>query len=57
MPLIILWNSVLAEPGHYSSITVPNLKQTANQERNDQCGNQHHSRELVMMGIVLPETC
>jgi len=30
---------------------------TANQERNDQCGNQHHSRELLMMGIVMPETC
>ena len=26
-------------------------------ERNDQCGNQHHSRELPMMGIVVPETC
>jgi len=30
---------------------------TANQERNDQCGNQHHSRELLMMSIVMPETC
>ena len=29
---------------------------TANQERNDQCGNQHHSRELLMMGIVMLET-
>jgi len=26
-------------------------------ERNDQCGNQQHSRELLMMGIVVPETC
>jgi len=26
------------------------------QERNDQCGNQHHSRELLMMGIVTLET-
>jgi len=26
-------------------------------ERNDQCGNQHHSRELLVMGIVMPETC
>jgi len=26
-------------------------------ERNDQCGNQHYSRELLMMGIVVPETC
>ena len=27
------------------------------QERNDQCCNQHHSRELLMIGIVVPETC
>ena len=23
---------------------------------NDQCGNQHYSRELLMMGIVVPKT-
>ena len=45
------------QPGHYSSLTAPNLQHTANQERYDQCGNQHHSRELLMMGIVMPETC
>jgi len=44
------------QPGHYSSLTAPNLHPTANQERNDQCGNQHYSRELLMMGIVMPET-
>jgi len=44
------------QPGHYSSLPAPNLQLTANQERNDQCGNQHHSRELLMMGIVMPET-
>ena len=43
--------------GHYSSPTAPNLQPTANQDRNDQCGNQHHSRELQMMGVVVPETC
>ena len=42
---------------HYSSLTTPNLQPTANQERNDQCGNQHYSRELLMMGIVVPKTC
>ena len=26
-------------------------------ERDDQCGNQHYSRELLMMDIVVPETC
>jgi len=45
------------QPGHYSSPTTPNLQHTANQEQNDQCGNEHHSRELLMMGIVMPETC
>ena len=43
--------------GHYSSLTAPNPQRTANQERYDQCGNQHHSRELLTMGIVMPETC
>ena len=42
---------------NYSSLTAPNIQHTANQERNDQCGNQHYSRELLMMGIVVPETC
>jgi len=45
------------QPGHYSSLAAPNLQNTANQERNDQCGNQRHSRKLLMMGIVMPETC
>ena len=45
------------QPGHHSNLTASNLQPTANQERNDQCGNQHHSRELLMMGTVLPETC
>jgi len=45
------------QPGHYSSLTAPNLQPTANQERNDQCDNQHHSHELLMMCIVVPETC
>jgi len=40
-----------------SSPTAPNLQHTANQERNDQCGNQHHSRELLLMGKVVPEIC
>jgi len=39
------------------SLTAPNLQHTANHERNDQCGYQHYSRELLMMGIVMPETC
>jgi len=45
------------QPRHYSNLTTPNLQPTANQERNDHCGNKHHSGELLMMGIVVPETC
>ena len=45
------------QPGHYSSLTAPNLQPTENQERNYQRDNQHHSRELLMMDIVAPETC
>jgi len=44
-------------PGHYSSLIAPNLQHTTNQERNDQCGNQHYIHKLLMMGIVIPETC
>ena len=55
------WSIVRAEgyslqPGHYSSLTAPNIQPTATKERDDQCGNQHYSRELLM-GIVVPETC
>ena len=35
----------------------PNLQPTANQEWNDQRGNQHYGCELLMIGIVVPETC
>jgi len=45
------------QPGHYSILTAPNLQPTANQDRNDQFGNQRHSSELLVMGIVMPETC
>jgi len=77
------------QPGYYSNRTARNLQHTANQERNDQCGNccalacsldttptelhvtsntqqtknettnvviQQHSRKLLMMDIVMPET-
>jgi len=45
------------QPRHYSSQTAPNLQHTANEERNDQCGNQDYGRELLMIDIVVPETC
>jgi len=40
-----------------SGLTAPNLQPAENQERNEQCGNQYYSRELLMLGIVVPETC
>ena len=53
-----VWVAVCSlQPRHYSSLTAANLEHTANQERNDQCDIQQHSRELLMMGIVVPETC
>ena len=45
------------QPGHYSSLNAPNLQHTANQKRHDQCGKQHHSREVLMIGILMLETC
>ena len=55
--IIVITESCFSlQPGHYSSVTAPNLQPTANQERNDQCGNQHYSRELLMMGVVVSET-
>ena len=45
------------QPGHHSILTTHKLQPTVNQKRNDQCDNQQHSRELLMMGIVVPETC
>ena len=45
------------QPGHHSNLTAPNLQPTVNQERNDQCGNQQHSCKLLMMDVVMPETC
>jgi len=50
-------HSYSLQPGHYSNPTAPNLQPTATQERNGQCGNQHYIRELLMMGIVVPEKC
>jgi hypothetical protein len=45
------------QPGHYSSLTAPNLQHTANQERNDQCGNSKAESQAPDDGIVMPETC
>ena len=51
------WLEFSLQPGHYSSLPAPNFQPTTTQERDDQCGNQNHNRELLMMSIVMPETC
>jgi hypothetical protein len=40
-----------------SGLPAPNFQPTATQERDGPFGNQHYSREFLMMGIELPETC
>jgi len=45
------------QPRHLSSLPAPNFQPTATQEPGGPCGNQHYSRELLMMGIAVPETC
>jgi len=38
-------------------LPAPNFQPTATQEPDGPCGNQHYSRVLMMMGIIVPETC
>jgi len=56
---LVCWSSVLAAARTLlqPNCTAPNLQPAGNQERNDQCGNQHYSRKLLMMGIVMFEIC
>ena len=41
----------------WSSVQIAGSRTKKAQERSDQCGNHHHSRELLVMGIVLLEIC
>ena len=43
--------------GYLSSLPTSNFQPTGTQEPDGPCGNQHYSRELLMMGIEVPETC
>jgi hypothetical protein len=45
------------QPGHLTSLPVLNLQPLATQESDNTCGKQRYSRELLMMSIVMPETC
>jgi len=43
--------------GQYSNPTAPNLQHTANQEQKTNVVIQQHSRKLLMMDILMSETC
>ena len=51
---LLCWISVRAA-GY--SLPAPKFQPTATQEPDGPCGNQHYSRELLMMGIEVPEAC
>ena len=63
MSLAILFHFLCAQ--HVSDINIsviqpnhtPNLQHTSNQEQHDQCGNSPNSRKLLMMDILMSETC
>ena len=43
--------------GHSSILPALNLQPAAIREPDGLCGNQRYRRELLMMGIMVPETC
>jgi len=43
--------------GHSSILPTINFQPAATPEPNGLCGNQHYRRELLMMGIMVPEIC
>jgi len=43
--------------GHHSNPPTPNLQHTSNQEHTTDVVIQQHSRKLLMMDILMPETC
>ena len=44
-------------PGHSSILPALNLQPAATLEPDGLCGNQRYRRELLMIGIMVPETC
>jgi len=46
-----------SQPGNLSRLTALNFQPTATQEPDGQYGNQRYRRELLMMGILVPDTC
>jgi len=54
----VLCRSVVLDNMFLLTLTLANINTTSSisTERDNQCGNQHYSRDLLMMGIVVPET-
>jgi len=46
-----------AEHGHHSKPAAPNLQDTTNREQNNRCGSSTANRKLLMMDILMSETC
>ena len=55
----VLCRSVVLDNVFVLTLTLTNINTTTyiSTERDDQRGNQHYSLELLMMGIVVHETC
>ena len=54
------WMSVRTEgfrSGHSSILPAFNFHPAATREPDGLCGNRRYRRELLMMGIMVPETC
>jgi len=43
--------------GHSSILPALNFQPAATREPDGLCGNQHYHRDLLMIGIMVPETC
>ena len=43
--------------GHSSILPALNFQPAATREPDSLCGNQRYRRELLVMGIMVPETC
>jgi len=52
------WMSVrTVRSGHSSILPALNFQPAATRGPEGLCGNQRYRRELLMMGIMVPETC
>jgi len=47
----------LVGSGHSSILPALNFQPAATREPDGLCGNQRYRHELLMMGIMVPETC